>query len=680
MDGPMNKNAIKGRRGGTSWHNTAKPSGSALEVNGAAVPGSNAFFFTWGDPAAEAHSEVSRGRISAQRDRGLEDARFKLRHRKTAAMKGRTSWQSSDPVEGEHSVTASRSGSIPSRHGGKHGVTEDDPWMGCVLDPENLKQAWKQAECSLVTRLLCRNCRNRILVTFVISLMLICAGRGEDPGSDLPKSGIWDATTDQSEKPNGLMPGENDEMEKLLEEDLTDFPPDDALLMEEPSDENEPIEPETEKVGLGGGELEPLETEEELEEETTEEILLVPQVEAPELTPEVIDVFPPAIRRASINQALGTGESILANLGSFRDTSQSPLLPSLISADLPIRFGQFQISSAVSVGVTAGRTGRDNDNAWEPARLGGNFKSIYEKGLFSARVFYSFAVGGGDRFEFNQQLSIGGSFIFPELKRVEFGYGLAFTGLSGLSRDVGSETDRALATATLAASYKYSQKTSFDWNISLPLSDYSDGINSSGLTNTITINNQISRKTLAGIGYSLGFLGVDRGENQVFHRLFLNASSAPTVLISYNATLGVEYRVVGGSGTAGPLFGLGAGWKPRLGTVVSLAAESRVNSSASSVNTNYTSTSFVLGLSQTLGYKLSGSLSLAYEYAKYENVGAGGGNQGDRKDHLYYISTGLKRPISTKWSCSLLGRLGENRSNRDPFSFWEVSLYTSYSF
>jgi hypothetical protein len=39
----MNKNIIEGRRGGTSWHNTAKSSGSALEVNGAAVSGSNAF-------------------------------------------------------------------------------------------------------------------------------------------------------------------------------------------------------------------------------------------------------------------------------------------------------------------------------------------------------------------------------------------------------------------------------------------------------------------------------------------------------------------------------------------------------------------------------------------------------------------------------------------------------------
>ena len=39
----MNNNHIKGRRDGTSWHNTAESSGSVVEVNVAVVRGSNAF-------------------------------------------------------------------------------------------------------------------------------------------------------------------------------------------------------------------------------------------------------------------------------------------------------------------------------------------------------------------------------------------------------------------------------------------------------------------------------------------------------------------------------------------------------------------------------------------------------------------------------------------------------------
>jgi hypothetical protein len=38
----MNKNCIEGRRGGMSWHNTAKSFGSTVEVNAGVVPGSSA--------------------------------------------------------------------------------------------------------------------------------------------------------------------------------------------------------------------------------------------------------------------------------------------------------------------------------------------------------------------------------------------------------------------------------------------------------------------------------------------------------------------------------------------------------------------------------------------------------------------------------------------------------------
>jgi len=41
-------------------------------------------------------------------------------------MKGQTKGPSSDPVEGEQPVTASRPGNASSRHGGKHGVVEED--------------------------------------------------------------------------------------------------------------------------------------------------------------------------------------------------------------------------------------------------------------------------------------------------------------------------------------------------------------------------------------------------------------------------------------------------------------------------------------------------------------------------------------------------------------------------
>jgi len=61
MDSLMNKNIIEGRRDGTSWHNTAKSTGSVVEVNGAVVSRSNAFLpgeILAGQPAGESAEAV----------------------------------------------------------------------------------------------------------------------------------------------------------------------------------------------------------------------------------------------------------------------------------------------------------------------------------------------------------------------------------------------------------------------------------------------------------------------------------------------------------------------------------------------------------------------------------------------------------------------------------------------
>ena len=63
----MDKNRIEGRHGGTSWHNTAKSTGSVVEVNGAVVPEATCPYL--GRPAWS-RQEVSRGHSIEQRAGG----------------------------------------------------------------------------------------------------------------------------------------------------------------------------------------------------------------------------------------------------------------------------------------------------------------------------------------------------------------------------------------------------------------------------------------------------------------------------------------------------------------------------------------------------------------------------------------------------------------------------------
>jgi len=61
-------------------------------------------------------------------------------------MKGQTSQEPTDPVEGRRPDQASRPGSVSTHHGGKHREVQEDPWMERVLDRENLAAAWKRVK------------------------------------------------------------------------------------------------------------------------------------------------------------------------------------------------------------------------------------------------------------------------------------------------------------------------------------------------------------------------------------------------------------------------------------------------------------------------------------------------------------------------------------------------------
>lgn len=138
----MNKNAIEGRRDGASWHNTAKPTGSVAEVNGAVVPGSSAFLPgeipppQGGGKSAEAivaSSEPGAGTGPCKRDTGTLDA-----------AKGQTGEGRPDRVRDTQASTASRRGESESQHAGKNEGCQAENLMEAILDVENLAQAWRR--------------------------------------------------------------------------------------------------------------------------------------------------------------------------------------------------------------------------------------------------------------------------------------------------------------------------------------------------------------------------------------------------------------------------------------------------------------------------------------------------------------------------------------------------------
>ncbi|MEO7317567.1 MAG: outer membrane beta-barrel protein, partial [Chthoniobacteraceae bacterium] len=315
--------------------------------------------------------------------------------------------------------------------------------------------------------------------------------------------------------------------------------------------------------------------------------------------------------------------------------------------------------------------GRDRlATLWFSYDLAGNYPENPAQGRQSG------VEGGSGGFDHN--LSLIGSFTFPELRKVRFVFGAKYARLSGIDRDTGENSKRQIATALFITNYQYSKKTSFSVDVSLPVRQFSDGISSNGVTSTLFANTDITQKTSVGLGYTFGSLDVQDGDDQIFHQALMRVNYSPTRFLLFDATAGVDFRGRGDSSSATPIFGLSTTWDSRHGTLVTLAAERRIFNAASASNTNFTSMTVVLSAYHRFGRSMIGSISAGYEYSEYDSTGSGA--QSSRTDKLSYVSAGVTVPLALRWNCTLSGSAGRNESDVAGFDFVQMTFKTSLTF
>ena len=426
-----------------------------------------------------------------------------------------------------------------------------------------------------------------------------------------------------------------------------------------------------------------------------------PVTEAP--TPEAANLSPDLSREVAMNQALSTGETLLGSLGGLGGILSSPFLagaPDSPTTDSgmpslkPLRFGSLDVNMHASLGVTGTHVGGilyDDDYAAGGLFQGG-LSAIYGRDRLST-IWFSYDLAGnypenpaqarqggseGGSGGFDHNLSLFGSFTFPELRKVKFVFGAKYASLSGLDRDTGKNSKRQIATASFQTTYAYSEKTSFSLDVSVPVRQFSDAVSSTGITTTLSADTQITRKTSIGLGYTFGTLDVEDGSDQIFHQVLTHVKYSPTRFLLFDATAGVDFRDRGDSSAVTPVFGLSTTWDSRHGTLVTVAAERRVFNAASAIDTNFTSTSLVLSAIQRFDGGVMGRISAGYEYTEYESFGGGAGS--NRTDKLSYISAGVMVPLNLHWNCSLSGSAGKNESDVSEFDFVQMTFKTTLSY
>ena len=516
----------------------------------------------------------------------------------------------------------------------------------------------------------------RVGVALALAFALTCSGLGQEPEPDVPAPAIPPEVPDAAAKlPEPGEPGM----------------PDDGTLTPELPPGAIPVR-DFRRIA-------PQNLQDWMAEEAAEP---TPVTEAPAPEP-FTETNPDFSREVAMNQALSTGETLLGSLGGLGGMLTSPFLigaPFIPGGDSaaqplrPIRVGSLDLHAHATLGVVGShvnglQTGKDFSTSG--LFQGGFTAELGRSGLSSLWLSYDIGViypesaaqstqGGGNNGSngLDQSFSLMARMVFPELRRLEFMLGVKYASLSGLERDTGDSSKRQIATASFTTNYRYSAKTSFNWSFSVPVRSFSDAVSSSGVTSTLFVTNEITRKTTIGLGYTFGTLDVDNGNDQIFHQALVRTTFAPTRFVLFDATLGVDFRDRGDSFATAPIVGLSATWDSQHGTSVSLAAERRIFNAASSVNTNFTSSSIVMRVGQRLRWGVIGLFTAGYDYTEYESIGSGG--QGSRTDKLSYLSGTLVKRLNRHWNCALNVSVGKNESDARPFDYFQTTFKTSLEF
>lgn len=351
----------------------------------------------------------------------------------------------------------------------------------------------------------------------------------------------------------------------------------------------------------------------------------------------------------------------------------------------PIQVGPFAFKGSAGVSLLAEKESGDGERAqgWRAGtRLFGTLNaSVGQPSMnryLELQYAGSYQIGGRAEYDgtFDQAVALTGHYDFAQLK-------LRLTGdyshTTGPDRDVGLTTSRDLVALRLDATYPVSLLSSLNWNLGESTSDYAHDISSTEVRTSLFFDRQISVKTRLGLGGTFGTLQVEEGDNQTFEQVNLRGTYVPTnTKFSLAATVGYEFRQVGGTDTGTPVFDGSVAYAVRPTTRLSLAAGRSVTDSAVAAQTNYVSSTVRLSLTQKINARFVTSLSLGYQNADYRF--AEGATARGREDDFVFVRPDLTWLAKDFFSVFLLYSYGENFSDQRGFQTQEVSLGARGSF
>lgn len=250
-----------------------------------------------------------------------------------------------------------------------------------------------------------------------------------------------------------------------------------------------------------------------------------------------------------------------------------------------------------------------------------------------------------------------------------FGLSHLFQTSSSPIIETAAQTDRAVHSTGLSATYRYSEKLSFDLTASQQIQE-TDSLNGTRQWSTMDwVDYHFTETLFAGFGAGFGYVDVDQGSNMTYEQIQGRLGWRPGPKLSVTVNGGIEIRQfidVPVDDRVNPLAGLSAIYSPWEQTRFTLEVDRSVESSllASQITE---STEATLGVSQRFLGRINFRVSGGIRNISYQSTVPGLATS--RTDDYFFVRTSVGTSLLKRGNISVFYHHGQNDSGSTGFSF-----------
>jgi hypothetical protein len=276
---------------------------------------------------------------------------------------------------------------------------------------------------------------------------------------------------------------------------------------------------------------------------------------------------------------------------------------------------------------------------------------------------------------------LAGQYTFTKLS---LGLAHSYNASSGGLVEVGDRVDRRIHNTILTSRYQFSTKTSFEVNFRQTIAEY-NGLSVEGYNewmNQDWVNYELTEKVTVGLGATVGLRDVKGSPNETFEQGLVRAGYHITEKVDATASMGAEFAQFEGGRSRGPsfVFSVGALYRPRSKTEVSLEAFRQDQSSVVARSQNYTTTGLRASVRQRIRTKWSVALNGGYQHSDFHSTEEGA--SANRDDDYWYVGPEVNYTLTDRWNVGVFYQHRENTSSDTAFEFVnnQVGLRSSFRF